>query len=64
MKNSEFIRILKEHGWVKLRQKGSHIIMVHDNSKIKLTVPNHGSSEIGTGLARKILKDAGIKLKN
>ncbi len=26
-------------------------------------VPNHGSKEMGKGLEKKILKDAGIKLK-
>jgi len=26
--------------------------------------PNHGSQEVGKGLEKKILKDAGLKLEN
>lgn len=61
MKSSELIRILKKDGWIIIRQKGSHMIMVHPEKTNQLTVPNHGSQEVGTGLAKKILKDAGLK---
>jgi predicted RNA binding protein YcfA (HicA-like mRNA interferase family) len=61
MKSSELIRILKKDGWIVMRQKGSHMIMQHPNKPKQLTVPNHGSQEVGTGLASKILKDAGLK---
>jgi predicted RNA binding protein YcfA (HicA-like mRNA interferase family) len=61
MKSSELIRILKKDGWIVIRQKGSHMIMQHPIKSNQLTVPNHGSLEVGTGLANKILKDAGLK---
>ncbi len=61
MKSSELIRILKKDGWIIIRQKGSHMIMLHSEKANQLTVPNHGSQEVGTGLANKILKDAGLK---
>lgn len=61
MKSSELIRILKKDGWIVMRQKGGHMIMQHPNKPKQLTVPNHGSQEVGTGLANKILKDAGLK---
>ncbi|MFM7021387.1 MAG: type II toxin-antitoxin system HicA family toxin [Flavobacteriales bacterium] len=61
MKSSELIRILKKNGWFVVRQSGSHMIMRHPDKAQQLTVPNHGSQEVGTGLANKILKDAGLK---
>jgi predicted RNA binding protein YcfA (HicA-like mRNA interferase family) len=61
MKSSELLRILKQDGWIEERQKGSHAKMTHPTKKGFLIVPKHGSAEVGTGLANKILKQAGIK---
>jgi predicted RNA binding protein YcfA (HicA-like mRNA interferase family) len=61
MKSSELLRILKQDGWAEMRQKGSHIVMVHPSKKGVLIVPSHGSAEVGTGLANKLLKQAGLK---
>ncbi len=61
MKSSELLRLLKQDGWFEKRQKGSHIIMTHPTKDGMLIVPSHGSAEVGTGLASKILKQAGIK---
>jgi len=61
MKSSELVRILKKDGWFAVRQKGSHIVMKHRTKTNQITVPSHGSHEVGTGLANKILKDAGLK---
>ncbi len=60
MKSSELLRILKQDGWFEKRQKGSHAIMVHPTKEGFLVVPKHGSAEVGTGLASKILKQAGL----
>ncbi|MBK7853081.1 MAG: type II toxin-antitoxin system HicA family toxin [Bacteroidetes bacterium] len=61
MKYNEFLRILKKDGWYILRVEGSHHIMAHPTKKCTITVPVHGSKEIGKGLANKILKAAGLK---
>jgi predicted RNA binding protein YcfA (HicA-like mRNA interferase family) len=61
MKSSELLRILKQDGWIEKRQKGSHIVMTHPSKAGILVVPSHGSAEVGTGLASKLLKQAGIK---
>ncbi len=61
MKCSEMYRILIRDGWFAVAQKGSHIKLKHLNKKGTIVFPNHGSQELGTGLAKKILKDAGIK---
>lgn len=61
MKSSELLRILSQDGWTAKRQKGSHMIMTHPTNKEILVVPNHGSAEVGKGLASKILKQAETK---
>jgi mRNA interferase HicA len=49
MKSSEFIREIKRKGWIFLRQgKGIHEIYEKEGQQV--TVPNHGSKELGKGL--------------
>ena len=61
MKSSELIRILKRDGWFVVRQSGSHMMMKHLIKEGQLVVPNHGNQEMGKGLEKKILKEAGLK---
>ena len=61
MKNSELLKILNRDGWVTKRQTGSHLIMTHPTKEGMLIFPNHGSAEVGKGLANKLLKQAGLK---
>lgn len=61
MKCSEIYRILTKGGWYPVTQRGSHIKMKHPTKPGIIVFPNHGSQELGKGLERKILKDAGIK---
>lgn len=47
----ELCKILAQHGFQKIRQKGSHIIMqkhMGSNSTITLPVPDHAELRIGT----------------
>jgi predicted RNA binding protein YcfA (HicA-like mRNA interferase family) len=61
MKYSELLRMLKKDGWEKIRQEGSHITMRHKTKPGQLTVPDHGSKEVKTGLLNALLKQAGLK---
>jgi mRNA interferase HicA len=61
MKCSQLYKILIKDGWYPVSQKGSHIKMKHDTKDGIIIFPNHGSQEMGKGLEKKILKDAGIK---
>ena len=61
MKCAELYRLLIGDGWYPVSQKGSHIKMRHQTKEGTIIFPNHGSHEIGKGLERKILKDAGLK---
>jgi len=56
VKYNELIRILQKDGWFVIRQTGSHLIMKHFSKSGQITCPDHGSKEIGKGLAIKILK--------
>jgi predicted RNA binding protein YcfA (HicA-like mRNA interferase family) len=61
MKSNELLRMLKRAGWYVDRQKGSHLIMKHPGRGEEfISVPNHGSAEVGKGLLRNIQKRAGI----
>lgn len=59
MKSDEFHRFVRENGWQKLRQEGSHII--YQKGSRTYPVPYHRGKEIGTGLVRKIIREMGLK---
>lgn len=61
MKSSELYRMLTQDGWYVVSQSGSHVKMRHKAKSGVIIFPDHGSSEVGKGLERKLLKQAGIK---
>lgn len=59
MKSSEFLKEVKRKGWVLLRQgKGSYQIFTKNG--IQVTIPYHGSKELGKGLEMKLGKEMGL----
>lgn len=57
----DLIKKLEKLGYRAVRQKGSHIRLLHDNSCYKpLTVPMH--KFIKPGLLHKIIRDANLTL--
>ena len=60
MKSSELYRILTQDGWYPVSQSGSHVKMKHLTKTGLIIFPNHGSSEVGKGLEKKLLKQAQI----
>ncbi|MEY3592599.1 MAG: hypothetical protein RLZZ38_1575 [Bacteroidota bacterium] len=48
-------------GWYVKSQKGSHMKLMHQIKNGIIIFPNHGSQELGKGLAKKLFKQAGIK---
>ena len=61
MKSSEALRILMKDGWYVISQRGSHMKLIHNVKNGTIIFPNHGSQELGKGLAKKLFKQAGIK---
>lgn len=58
----ELIRLLKKHGWREARTgRGSHILLTHVERRAVIWVSRHTKKEVGSGLARQILKDAGVE---
>ena len=58
---AELIRRLKAAGFVEYRAgKGSHRQFIHPATKKVITVAMHTKKEVGTGLAQRILKEAGL----
>ncbi|NLD63314.1 MAG: type II toxin-antitoxin system HicA family toxin [Bacteroidales bacterium] len=56
--------MLTKYGWYPVSQNGSHVKLKHNKKSGIIIFPNHGSLEVGKGLERKTLKDAGLKLEN
>jgi mRNA interferase HicA len=52
--------MLKQDGWYAVSQSGSHVKLRHQSKSGVIIFPNHGSSEVGKGLEKKLLKQAGI----
>lgn len=61
MKSTELFKKFQKAGWQELRQSGSHKIMKHPLKNKIISVPWHGSKEVPTGTANKLLKQAGLK---
>ena len=57
----ELVRRLKDAGFVEQRRgKGSHRQFIHPESQKVITVSVHTKKKVGTGLAHRILKEAGL----
>ncbi len=53
-------QILKKHGFVKVRQRGSHIVMQKQGVNTTITVPVPDHKEIKTGTLLSIIRQSGI----
>jgi len=59
------IVILKKHGFMLVRQKGSHMIWTHSETQIMVPVPLHGKSKlIPIGTLSAIIKQSKIPKKD
>lgn len=59
MKSADVIKQLEADGWQLVRVKGSHHHFKHPAKSGTVTVP-HPKKDLGTGLVRAILKEAGL----
>jgi predicted RNA binding protein YcfA (HicA-like mRNA interferase family) len=55
---SEAVRKLERAGWTTVRTKGSHVMMTKEGYQWTLSIPQH--DELGTGLLRKLVRQAGF----
>lgn len=59
---NKVIKALEKIGFQAVRQRGSHVRMKHEDSRV-VTVPVHKGKNIGRGLLRKILRDAELTVE-
>jgi predicted RNA binding protein YcfA (HicA-like mRNA interferase family) len=60
----ELVRALECAGFVKKRQKGSHLHMWRGQDKKRVTVPVHKGKIVPPGTLRSILRDANISVED
>lgn len=60
MNSRDLIRLLEANGWQLVRTRGSHHQFKHSSKPGLVTVP-HPKKDLGTGLVKAILKQAGIR---
>jgi predicted RNA binding protein YcfA (HicA-like mRNA interferase family) len=56
------VRALKRAGFVEDRQRGSHLILVHTETKTRTVVPVHPGRTIKEPLLRAIVRDANLSI--
>lgn len=59
MQSRDLIRLLEDNGWQLVRARGSHHQLKHPTKPGLVTVP-HPKKDLGAGLLKAILKQAGI----
>lgn len=59
----EVVRILERHGFERVRQSGSHLLLRHPDGR-RTTVPMHKSKDLGRGLLSRIIKDADLSIED
>ncbi len=62
-RSAQVAKVLERLGFVLIRQSGSHAVYRHEDGRWT-TVPLHGGKDLGKGLLRKILKDAGLSVED
>ncbi len=60
LSGKELVRLLEGHGWKLLRIHGSHHVYGKQGSVVRLSVPVHGNKPLKVGLAKHLLKMAGL----
>ena len=58
---ADAVKKFRKIGWVFVRQKGSHAMLVKEGYLYTLSIPQH--RELGIGIIRKLIKQAGITIE-
>lgn len=60
LSGEEVCAILERHGFTRVRQRGSHIIMQRATAEGTTTVPVPNHKELRTGTLRSIIRQSGV----
>ena len=55
-------RALRRLGFSPVRQRGSHVVYAHGDGRLTV-VPRHPGEDVGPGLLRRIVADAGVSVE-
>ncbi|WP_338080213.1 type II toxin-antitoxin system HicA family toxin [Companilactobacillus mishanensis] len=61
LKPHRLVKLLKQNGFVRKSQNGSHLKMYNPKTNVTVPVPIHNDKELEHGIESKILKQAGIR---
>jgi predicted RNA binding protein YcfA (HicA-like mRNA interferase family) len=62
--SKEVVRVLKKLGFFEDRQKGSHLILIHRETKRRVVVPMHQGKTIKKPLLVAIINDTGFSVSD
>jgi len=54
----DVVKAFGRDGWEKVRQRGSHVVMVKEGSMATLSVPDH--KEVAKGTLRSLIRASGL----
>ncbi len=60
LSGQEACAILERHGFARVRQRGSHVVMQRVTPHVTTTVPVPDHKELRTGTLRSIIRQSGI----
>jgi len=60
LSGSEACAILERHGFIRIRQRGSHVVMQRTTGDGTTTVPVPDHMELRTGTLRSIIRQSGL----
>ncbi len=64
LSGKKLLQILKKHGFVVIRQKGSHVFVQNLERNLSTIIPLHSNEDLGKGLLRAILNDLDLGVED
>lgn len=57
----DVLRMLEDHGWMMVAQKGSHRQYKHPSKPGRVTIAGHPKDDVAPGTLNSILRQAGLR---
>lgn len=64
LKAKQLIRALEKIGFVIVRQKGSHVVLINEKNKLRTVVPVHSGETIKKSLLMEIIKQVNLTVES
>ena len=55
------VKAFQKAGWSKIGQVGSHVVMVQENTRVNLSIPQH--KELSVGTLRALIRNSGLTVE-